>query len=103
MPPQAQYKILSGTSSEVEHQLQVLNNTGSQPWKPLMMTSVMTPKGVRVDVLAAYELPAKPETKAAPRATVAAPPSAEAPQPVSVEHNMRDIPVESTGNNEWMK
>jgi len=62
MPIKAQYKILAGTSTEVERQLSVLNITGSQNWKPLMMTSVLTPKGIMLNVLAEYEIP-QPKAK----------------------------------------
>jgi hypothetical protein len=48
MPQKSQYKIVTGTTGEITTQFAVL---GTEGWRPILMNSVVTPKGVMVTVI----------------------------------------------------
>ena len=53
MPQKAEYKIVSGTTGEINKELSIL---GMQGWRPILMNSVLGPKGIMVTVIFEHAL-----------------------------------------------
>lgn len=52
MPPKAQYRILQGTATAIQSELNKLNTDAS--WKPILMTSVPIAGGTSLCVIAEH-------------------------------------------------
>jgi len=50
MPPKTQYRVLQGTATAIQAELNKLNIDAS--WKPILMTSISTAGGTNLYVIA---------------------------------------------------